>query len=152
MGFQPGYAANADWTPTGGSTFQINVRGWNNDESVTALDVSHTGTGGLTAYIAGLGTVEGSIDFDLDIGTFNGVPANSGNNPWATGVGLKAGFKGVFRFDPQSVLGSAGNYTTAYIVPVLIEKVNIKSAVDGKMSLTVNFKLDAISGTFAYPT
>jgi hypothetical protein len=141
MAFQPGFAANAKWQPNGtGGLISLNITGWNWTESVNALDVTHTGTGGQSAFIAGVLTGDFSFDANLD-------PLV--NPPYSAATALRAGQKGIIQFVTNSA-------TTPWSVPIIIEKADHKSAVNGLIQYTVSGKLDQIIGStttpYAYPT
>lgn len=134
MSFQAGFSANASFTPTGGATTALNITSWSWSENVNSLEVTHTGTGGLSAFIAGVLTGDFSFDANFDTAA----------NPFASSPSLKAGKKGVITLNT--------NTTAPWSIGVMIEKVDHKAAVNGLIQFTVSGKLDVISGSYSYPT
>lgn len=135
MSFIAGYNKGVTFRPSGAGGFTtLNVTGWSWKDTGEKLDVSHTGSFGQQALIAGLQRGQGNVTANLDT-----VQIPSTNPP-----NLRFGTKGVITFDE----GGATNWQ----VPIMITAVNYKSEVAGKVEYNFDVELDQISGTLTYPT
>jgi hypothetical protein len=131
MAFVPGYDKYMAFELTGqGTATQFNVTGWDEKESITDLDVTHTGTAGITARIRGLLDNAGTVDLNFDTSVI----------PWTQSNQIRAGNKGVFTF----FMGT----TNPFLIPAIITEVGSKSVVNGLVTVNIAFKLDALSGTY----
>lgn len=125
MAFQAGYDKHVKWNPDhGGGETTVNITGWSEDDGTDALEVTHTGTNGHQAFIAGLGRCSCQIDLNYDTAA---TPES---------IGLRSGAKGTFTFKTGS--------DTEDSIHVIIEKVGKKSAVNGVVSVSITAKSDAI--------
>lgn len=139
MGFQAGYNKGAIWrlaTAGAGTTLRITDHSW--AEAVDKLDVTHTGTGGLQALLAGIFRGQGTVKANYD----------TDRMPHATAPGIRAGLRGELQLD----LGGAD----PFIIPAMITKVNYQSQVQGKVeySFDVEFDFNAIAdgaAAYSYP-
>jgi len=136
MAFQAGYNKHTNFTPSGtAGTTPLNVTGWSSAEEVDKLDVTHTGTGGMQAVIAGILRVNGNVKANWD----DAAVISSNPTPH-----IRAGTKGVIGH-----FMTGGQYIT---VPVMITKVNYQSAVEGKIEYNFDYTLDSLSGTYSLPS
>ena len=85
MAFLAGYDKGVSFTPAGGGATAINITAHSWSEQVEKLDVSHSGTAGKQALIAGLLRGDGNIKANFD----------SAAMPFAAAPNVKAGTKGV---------------------------------------------------------
>ena len=130
MPFQAGFNKQATFQPDGAAAATtLNVTGHSWKEAVDKLDVTHSGTGGQQAVIAGVLRGDGSVKMVFD----------TSNNPYANPPNILAGVKGVMRF----YIGT----TTPHTVPCMIVDVTSQTAVEGKVEWNANVTLDYIIGT-----
>lgn len=132
--FRPGHYAPVIWQATGGTASVLQIRDHTVDLSVMLHDVTHTGTDGVRARIAGpldaAGTVNASLDLDLP--------------PFQGPISLQPGFQGIcaFGFTPAKFLQ----------VPTRVEKLHFASAVDKEVTYSFDVKMDAFAGVVVYPS
>lgn len=137
MAFEAGYNKYAQWKYAGAGGFvTLNVTGHSWEESVDKLDVTHTGTGGLQALLAGIFRGQGTVKANYDSAAMpHGAPR------------IGAGVRGALAL----YLGGA----TPFLIPAMILKVNYQTAVEGKVEYSFNVEIDynALSSTaYTYPT
>lgn len=135
-----GYALGVSYTPAGASATPLKVTGWDfGDENNTQI-VTHTGTAGLQARIAGVTDLKGNITAIVDTSLY----------PFATTTPLiRAGAKGTITF----TMNTTGPDTIAFTV--IIAKVNFSSRVDGHLTYNFDIELDNLaeaSTLTTYPT
>lgn len=134
--YQRGDKLPVRWTPTGGTAVVMSITGWGGSilESLT-LDVTSTSHGGGRARIGGVEDSKGNITafVDLDV------------NPWSN-YGIRNGFLGVLQ--PYVITTQAAAFT----IPIIIAKVNYKSAIQEALSFNFDWELSVIAGNFQYPS
>lgn len=132
--FVAGYTAPFKTTPSGGSeqTIQVVSHSW--QEMVDKIDITHTGSGGLQALLAGIFRGTGNVKAFLD----------SSAKYYATTVGIRAGTNALLKHYVTSSL--------SYTVPGMIVKVNSAVAVNGGVEYDFDFELNSEAGTFSYPS
>jgi hypothetical protein len=132
-----GYTCPVKFTLSGGSeiTLQVTDHSWR--EMVDSIDITHTGSGGIQALLAGIFRGDGSVTAFQDT-------TGSGTKFYATTVGVRAGAKGVLKHYITSAL--------FYTIPCMITEVTSQSPVAGGVSYSFNVSLDSESGTFTYPS
>ena len=124
MPFQAGFDKPVNWTPdSGGNATALNILGWDAEDSADTPEVTHTGTNGEQAFLAGIKRSSCTISLNY----------NSSASPKS--IGITAGAKGTFSF-------STGG--TPHSLHVIIEKVPYKSTVNGVVTLTIQAKSDAL--------
>lgn len=135
-----GHSLSVAYTPSGASSTTLKVTGYDFGEENNLQDVSHTGTAGLRARIAGLTDLKGTITAIVDTSLY----------PWATTTPLiRAGAKGTITF----TVNTTGPDVIAFTV--IIEKVNYSSRVDGHLTYSFDVCLDNLAETSTlttYPT
>ncbi len=135
MAFIAGYSQGATWQATGqGAPTTLNITAWSWEESVAVLDVTHSGTAGQMAVLAGILTGEGTVEANTDAAAL----------PPTLTSPIKAGQKGVIRYSTGS--------TNPWVIPCMISKVPHKSAVNGLVQYSFTVTFDALSGTYTYPS
>src|SRR6202011_2235142 len=88
VAFVPGYSQAASWQATGaGAATTLNITSHSWQEEVDKLDVTHSGSAGVQALLAGIGRGSGTIEANYDAAA---IPSNTPPN-------IKAGAKGVLR-------------------------------------------------------
>ena len=134
--FVVGYDKGVSLWLTGGSVVftTINITAWSWEESVNALVVTHTGSGGIAARIAGILDGEGTIEGNYD----------SANLIHASPPNIRAGARGQIKIQTGA--------TNPFLIPVIVQKVPYKSAVDGLVQYTFTVQMDSQSGTYTYPS
>jgi len=136
MPFQAGYDKWAAWKVSGAGAatlLQVTDHSWK--EAVDKLDVTHTGSEGIQALLAGIlrgnGTVKAKYNSDA---MPHGAPT------------IKAGYRGQL----QLYLGGA----TPFYIPGMITEVQYQSAVAGSVEYQFTVELDhnaiAVSGSYQY--
>ena len=132
--FQSGHQLPVKFQATGqGAVATLNVKGWNLDEEVLIFDVTHTGTGGRTARIAGKADTKGTVnaDFDADVPPY--LPAPS----------IRAGTTGVILcfVTPNK----------AVQIPVIISKLHFESAIENELKYSFDYQENVLAGVVVYP-
>lgn len=117
----------------GGATTLL-VKSWSWDEAVEKLDVTHTGTTGIQAVIAGILRGDGTVEANVDITAL----------PNATPPTIIPGSKGTITFNVGS--------STPHSCPVMVAKVHWASAVDGVVNYSFDTTLDYLTGTYTRAT
>lgn len=111
----------------GGTSLKILESSW--DEEIDQLIVTHSQSGGVEGWIAGIlkgeGTVRANVDADSAPPALTIVP----------------GAMGTFLF----TIGTA----TPFVIPVGITKVHYQTAVEGKVEYSFNVKLNSEAGTYS---
>lgn len=134
MSFTAGHSslAGATWTPDGGGTTVLAIRGHSWEEQVAGLLTTHTQSGGKAARIAGVLDGQGNVTADVDAALL------------PPGFSLKAGQKGVMTFG----VGSASPFS----VHGMILKVHYQTAVEGKVEYNFDVAMDSTTGAYVYPS
>ena len=126
MSFQAGFDKGCTFTPDdGGKGTTLRVTAWNVEDGADAPEVTHTGTNGQQAFVAGITRAAFSISANYD----------SAETPFT--IGIRGGKKGTFTF-------STGGPELS--MHVIIEKVPYQNAVAGVVSFTAQGKSDALKG------
>jgi hypothetical protein len=120
----------------------INITGWTGSEEIMALDVTHSGTSGNHARIAGLLDWNANVTGNLDTGLFLST-APAGTTPDTPGI--RAGVKGVMLFQLGASQTVNPPAATGFTVGCLITKVNWASPVNGIVSYNFDVAMDWIS-------
>lgn len=130
---QRGDLVPAAWFPIGGAITLLNIRSHNLDISALLFDVTSSGSGGLTARLAGKVDCAGTIqaDYDLDLSPYLAVPAI---------VTAGRGFA-YFYLSP----------TRFFQIPAVIEKVHYEVAVESEVKYSWDVKCDSRVGALVYP-
>lgn len=129
--FQRGDLCPVVFQPSSGAAVTLHVTGHNLDISSLLFDVTHTGHNGAgTARIAGKRDCDGSVTMDYD----------ADRSPYSL-----------------SLLDGTSGYMLFYVtptrpiqVPIIIEKVNYKSAVAGKVEFGCSVKMNVNIGDLVY--
>ena len=132
--FSPGFANPVAWTAFGqGGPITLNVKKHSIDVESLLYDVTHTGTGGVRARLAGpvdaSGNVLASLDLDLP--------------PYAPALSIVAGQRGValFYLSPTRFLQ----------LPCSVQKLHFESAIESEVLWNFDTKMNALAGFFVYP-
>lgn len=130
--FSPGQFVPAAWAPRGANFFILQIKESTLDESCLLFDVTHSGTGGIRARIAGPIDYAGTVnaDLDLDLTPYAPLSLHAGNN---------------------GVIGFYFNATRFAQIPARIEKVHYQSATDSEVKYSFDAKADALSGLVVFP-
>lgn len=135
-----GYNLGVSYTPAGGGATTLKVEGWDFGEENNTIIVTHTGTAGLQARIAGITDLKGNITASVDTALY----------PWATTTPLiRAGNKGTITF----TVNATGPDVIAFTV--IIARVNYSSRVDGNLKYNFDVELDNLAEAASlttYPT
>lgn len=132
MPLQAGYDKAVFFKPDGGAEQTLDVVDHSWKEMVDAIDVTHTGTNGLQALLAGILRGDGTIKAVL----------NTSQNPAGPDVALRAGATGMIEFDY--------GFDVPFTVPCLVVDLLHQSQVAGRVEWTCSVKLSKLSGTGAY--
>ncbi len=105
----------------------------------TALHIIQNGSmGGQTGRIPGFFDAKGTITCDFD-----------GNaSPYTTAPGIVSGAAGIY----EGYVNDDGGTPTFFSVPVRIAVVHYAIPSTGKVTYSFDWALDALSGTFTFPT
>lgn len=129
--FQRGDLCPVVFQPVSGAAVTLNVTSHNLDISSLLHEVTHTGHAGAgTARIAGKPDASGSVTMDYD----------ADRTPYA--LNLLNGTSGYMLFYVTP--------TRPIQVPIIIEKVNYKSAVGGKVEFGCDVKMNVNIGSLVY--
>lgn len=133
--FQSGHLLPVKFDPLGAGESTWNVKGWSAEFSSLLIDVTHTGSGGVRARIAGPKDFRGSLNlsFDLDQPTYGGNYL------------LKDGVSGLLSFAVSDDLDKFIQ------VPCILEKVRYESSVENELRVTADAAMNSLAGTLAYP-
>lgn len=139
MAFQAGFNKYASFQASGaGKATTLDIIGWSDAEEVDKLDVTHTGSAGQQAVIAGVFRVNGNVKANWD----------SAAVPTTDPPKIRAGVKGVLRCSLDASL-------LMLTIPIMITKINHQSEVNGIVQYNFDYTLDQIIGAsmvpFAYP-
>lgn len=130
---QTGYPASPLGTPV-----ILNVKGHTLDLSVMLFDVTHTGTGGVRARIAGPLDAKGVVEADLDLDL----------TPWNPSLQIKPGLRGIALF-AYAIL--PGGVLDMMQVPVIVEKLHTATQIDAEVKWNMDVSMDALAGLLIYP-
>lgn len=135
-----GYNLGVTYTPSGASATTLKVESYEFTDENGVIDVTHTGTAGMRARIAGLTDIKVNIVASVDTSLY----------PWATTTPLiRGGGKGTLTF----TVNATGPDTIAFTV--IIERVNYSSRVDGHLKYNFDALLDNLAEAATlttYPT
>jgi hypothetical protein len=135
MAFQPGYSRGNTFQLDGaGSPTTLKVTGWNLNDTVDVLDVTHSESSGQQALLAGILRGEGNVTANVDAAAL----------PNATAPGLVAGAKGTLT---ANVGGS-----TPWSIHCMVTAVHWASVVNGLVTYNFDWKSDSLSGSYTRPT
>ncbi len=116
-----------------GAVSKLQVTGSSWDEEVARILVTHSGTGGLAARIAGVldgkGTVSAFYDSDLP--------------PYLPAPGIVAGINGVYLFYITPV--------KFFQIPVIVPHVHYETQVLGATQYSFDAELNALAGSYVRP-
>ena len=131
--FVSGHRCPAQFQLSGGVLTTLQIKGQSLDEDGLIFDVTHTGSGGRTARIAGKADHKGTInaDFDLD------VP------PYLNPPGIRFGSTGIilFFFSPSRPIQ----------IPVIVSKVHYESAIESEVKYSFDVQENVLVGVIVYP-
>ncbi len=134
MSFQAGFNKGTTFQPTGiGAAGVFFVTGHSWSEMIDKIDVTHTGTEGVQALLAGILRGDGNMKANIDSAQIISNPA----------VGLRAGTNGVMQFFYYSAT------LNPFVVPCMVIKVNYKSESAGKTEYDCDVSLNALAGNQA---
>lgn len=116
-----------------GAAARLNVTGWSGDREVLTFDVTHTGSGGNTARIAGKRDGRGNVnaDFDADAPPYAAVPS------------IQEGVSGI--------ITEYVSITKFIQTPVIIKKLHFESAVGSQCKWNFDWEMNSLAGSFVYP-
>lgn len=131
--FVPGHFAPIAWQASGAAaSTTLQIRDHNVELETLLHDVTHTGTSGVRARIAGPLDAQGSVNATLDL-----------DAPPYGAVSLFPGTKGICAF---------GFTTTRSLqLPVRVAKLKFMTAVDKEVAYGFDVKMDALAGVVVYP-
>lgn len=114
----------------------LNITAWSWEPTVNTLLVTHSGSGGIAARIAGVLDGEGTVEANFD-------SANLifGASPLPT---ITPGVRGQIKVQVGT--------TNPFIIPVIVQKVPFKSSVDGLVQYTFSVQMDSQSGSYSQPS
>lgn len=119
----------------------LNVTGSSWDEEINAIDVTHSGSGGIQALLANILRGNGTVNADYDLLVrspyFFPIPQ------------IRPGVSGLFAFYVLGPVGAAGN--RFFTIPCMIIKVHWETQVAGKVSYSFDVRLSSIVGNYLYP-
>jgi hypothetical protein len=117
-----------------GQVATLNITGHTWDEEVLRHIITHTGSGGIQARLAGVLDGKGTVQADYD----GGLP------PYLNPPLIVAGVSGLMLFyvTPQK----------AFQVPMIIAKVHYESAVQGKVSWSMDVEMNSQAGVYLRPS
>lgn len=134
--YQRGDLLPCRWTPLGGAAVVLNITGYGIALESLSLDVTGTRHGGKRARFGGTEDSKGNITAFLDLD----------NAPWpALNPGIRNGALGIL--EPFVIT----DRSKAFVIPILIPRVNYKSAMQEALSWNFDYELSVLAGTFAYP-
>lgn len=129
MALQAGYDKATYFQPDGAGAAQLlDVVAHSWKEMVDAIDVTHTGTGGVQALLAGVLRGDGMMKAVL----------NNVKNPMAAGTLLRAGTNGIALFHY--------GMPVPFSVPCLVKDIAHQAEVAGRIEWTVNVSLNYLAG------
>ncbi len=131
--FVSGHANPVGWQAVNAGVVLLNVTASSWTESINALIVTHSGTGGLAARLANVLDGEGTFeaDYDADVSPYLNPPR------------LRPGVNGLYLFFVTPL--------RFFQCPIMILKVPYKTAVLSKVSYTVDVALNALAGSYIVP-
>ncbi len=131
--FISGHRCPCSFAPIGQGATVLNIKGQNLDEDGLIFDVSHTGTGGRTARIAGKADHKGTVNADLD----------ADQPPWLSPPNIRFGTKGIILmfFSPNRPIQ----------IPVIVAKAHFESAIESEVKYSFDVQEDVLSGVIVYP-
>ena len=148
MAFQVGYNKKVTWTTAAGLVFPgqsglsssggtatINVTEHSWSEMIDKLDVTHSGSAGIQALLAGILRGDGNVKANCDDAQIITSITSS----------IVAGINGIMSFFLYAVSSNA------YVVPAMIQKVNFKSVVSGVASYDFDVSLNGLAGAMVRP-
>lgn len=118
---------------SGGSNTALQVTDHSWAEMIDAIDITHTGSGGVQALLAGILRGDGNVKANFD----------SAAKYYSTAPGVNAGASGVFQLFM--------NGTLYYSVPAMIKKVNTAKPVAGAVSYDFDISMNSEAGAYAKP-
>ncbi len=127
--FVSGHSNPVKFTPAGGAEQTLNIESWDETTDGLIFEVTHSGTTGLAARIAGRKDVKGRVQASLDLDLF----------PWAAGTSIDFGQKGVIKCYVSA--------TKFEQIPIIIAEVHERSAVNENVKYDFSFQLDTLSGS-----
>lgn len=136
MPFQAGKDKLVKFTVDGGGEWTIMFQESSWKEAIDKLDVTSSNHSGIQALLAGIFRGEGRVK-----GVLN---SDAGYIPWVAAQGIRAGNKGVMKFYQTTSL--------FFQVPCLVTDVEYTVQIAGKVEWAGSVSLDAIAGSYAYPS
>ena len=130
--FVPGHFAPVAWQANGGTAFTLQIREHSVDLTVLLHDVTHTGTSGVRARIAGPLDCQGNVQATLDLDA----------PPWGP-VALLPGYRGICAFGVSP--------TRSLQLPVSVEKLRLQSSTEKEVNYSFDVKMNALAGVIVYP-
>lgn len=137
MAFLVGYDKKASWLILGGAgpvALNITEHSWS--AMVDKLDVTHTGTGGVQAVLAGILRGDGNVKANSDDAVIISNIANVGIVPGASGT--------LYLYH----YAAASN---PFVIPGTILRVNYKSVVNGVANYDFDVCLNRLLGVYTPP-
>lgn len=135
--FQNGALVPVSFLPYDGSaTTVLQIKSHNLDLEALMLDVSHSGTGGVRARIAGLQDARATILASLDLDLL----------PWAAVPKIIPGLWGLIGIHvAERSLG-----WNPITVPVIVQKIHFESAVESEVKYSFDVQMNALAGAFSW--
>lgn len=127
----------AIWQPVnlGLPASALNIHDDSLDLTALLIDVTNTGSGGLTSRLVGKLDAAGTVNADVDLN----IP------PYLAPLFIVPGVSGV-------VGKTVGPLGRIFQVPVSVEKVHYQSAIDTEVKYSFDHKMNARAGFLIYPT
>lgn len=124
------------WLPQGLGLVTLNIHDDNLDIEALLLDVTNTGSGGLTSRLAGKLDASGTINATFDLNA----------PPYLAPLFVLPGQSGVYG------KGMSPNSAKSIQVPAIIGKVHYQSGVDSELKYSFDVKMNARAGFLVYPS
>lgn len=136
MAFIAAFNKGVKWTPSAGAQASLNVTEHSWAEMIDAIDVTHSGSGGVQALLASILRGEGNVSaFSDDAQVISNAAIN-----------IIGGASGVMLFYHYAAAGNP------FTVPAMIIKVNWKTPIANGCQYNFDVKLNSIAGTYARPS
>ena len=131
MAYQAGFDKGVSFQRDGAGSVVLNIQEWTWAEEVMKLVITHSGSQGVQAVIAGILSGEGNVQANVDAAA---LPSGA--------AGIRAGVKGTI------VMATGAG--TPFSIHVMIVKVNWRSIVTGLVTYNFDVTLDSTSGSYIH--
>ena len=132
--FVSGHANSFQWQILGQSNQTLNVTASTWDEEINAIDVTHSGSGGVEARLANILRGRGTVNADFDLLA----------PPYLNPPQILSGFSGIGYFYVSP--------TRNFQIPSMILKVHWENPILGKVSYSFDIGLNSLAGQYIRPT